>query len=198
MVGGDPTGAVSSQQQVMEIRKLGAFCHVMLSSVSCAHKQFLSKPRFEVYREVSEQIRAIMHQYTPLVEPLSLDEAYLDVTDSPYEKFCDTNRQSHSPTNFATNAADRLQPGVFYNKCLPKSSDLNKPNGIEVITPEQGYWTYRQFAGKKNFTGLARPLLKCCMTWVYLQDWISRNTPADLLKQQLWQTGDFFQDCPRY
>ena len=95
--------------------------------------------RFEVYRAVSAQIRAIFLDYTPLVQPLSLDEAYLDVTEN--------SRHEPSATHIAEEIRARIwadtgltaSAGVSYNKFLAKiASDINKPDGICVITPKQG------------------------------------------------------------
>jgi DNA polymerase IV len=95
--------------------------------------------RFEVYRAVSAQIRAIFLDYTPLVQPLSLDEAYLDVTEN--------SRNEPSATRIAEEIRARIRAdtgltasaGVSYNKFLAKiASDINKPDGICVITPKQG------------------------------------------------------------
>ncbi|MFK4871985.1 DNA polymerase IV [Novosphingobium sp. ZW T3_23] len=97
------------------------------------------KPRFEVYRAVSQQIRAIFHEYTPHVEPLSLDEAYLDVTADL--------RGIGSATRIAEEIRRRIKEetgltasaGVSYNKFLAKlASDQNKPDGLCVIRPGQG------------------------------------------------------------
>ncbi len=96
-------------------------------------------PRFEVYRAVSRQIRDILEEYTPLVEPLSLDEAYLDVTENL--------RGIPTATRIATEIRARIlevtgltaSAGVSYNKFLAKlASDQRKPNGQFVITPEMG------------------------------------------------------------
>ena len=96
-------------------------------------------PRFDVYRAVSRQIRAIFADYTDLVEPLSLDEAYLDVTID--------RRGSGSATAIAAEIRARIQAetgltasaGVSYNKFIAKlASDQNKPDGICVIRPAQG------------------------------------------------------------
>lgn len=97
------------------------------------------KPRFEVYKQVSDQIRAIFLDYTPHVEPLSLDEAYLDVTDDL--------KGIGSATRIAAEIRKRIQEqtqltasaGVSYNKFLAKlASDQNKPDGLCVIRPGQG------------------------------------------------------------
>lgn len=94
------------------------------------------KPRFSRYKQISEQIRSIFFEYTDLVEPLSLDEAYLDVT---YAK-----KGKPSATLIAREIRKRIleetkltaSAGVSYNKFLAKvASDVNKPNGIFVITP---------------------------------------------------------------
>ncbi len=104
----------------------------------CAGLIFVA-PRFDVYRAVSKDIQAIFREYTPLVEPLSLDEAYLDVTE---------NLQG-IPTASATAQTIRARifeatgltasAGVSYNKFLAKlASDENKPNGQFVVTPSHG------------------------------------------------------------
>ncbi|WP_240655047.1 DNA polymerase IV [Croceicoccus ponticola] len=97
------------------------------------------KARFDVYREVSQQIRAIFHDYTPLVEPLSLDEAYLDVTEdlrglgSATRIAQDIRRRIREDTGLTASA------GVSYNKFLAKlASDENKPDGLCVIRPGEG------------------------------------------------------------
>lgn len=100
-------------------------------------------PRFDAYRAVSQDIRAILVEFTRLIEPLSLDEAYLDVTD---------HLGGRSATAIAAEIRARIQArtiakgrgltasaGVSYNKFLAKlASDQRKPNGIFVITPRAG------------------------------------------------------------
>ena len=95
--------------------------------------------RFEVYREISRQIRAILKEYTPLVEPPSLDEAYLDVTDNltGLPTATETARQIRSRIHAETGLT--ASAGVSYNKFLAKlASDVHKPDGLHVITPEAG------------------------------------------------------------
>lgn len=96
-------------------------------------------PRFDIYRAISAQIRAIFAEHTDLIEPLSLDEAYLDVTE---------NKQNIPvATDIARIIRDRIRAvtglnasaGISYCKFLAKmASDLNKPNGQAVITPARG------------------------------------------------------------
>ncbi len=103
----------------------------------CPSLIFVS-PRFDVYKHVSEQIHDIFNDYTDLVEPLSLDEAFLDVTH--------TKGGAPSATLIAREIKERIydttgltaSAGVSVNKFLAKiASDYNKPDGMFVITPEQ-------------------------------------------------------------
>ena len=116
--------------------------HSAMSSAKAARlcpQLVFCRPRFDVYRGVSSQIRAIFHDYTPHVEPLALDEAYLDVTDDI--------RGIGSATRIAELIRARIQSqtgltasaGVSYNKFLAKlASDENKPDGLCVIKPGEG------------------------------------------------------------
>ena len=95
--------------------------------------------RFEVYRAVSAQIRAIFRDYTPLVEPLSLDEAYLDVTENLKGLPSATETATEIRARILDETRLTASAGISYNKFLDKlSSDQNKPNGQFVITPAQG------------------------------------------------------------
>ena len=104
----------------------------------CPQLRFV-RPRFDVYRRVSAQVHAILRRYSDFIEPLSLDEAYLDVSDDK------------SGLGSATLSAQRIRAavrqelsltasaGVSYNKFLAKvASDQNKPDGICVVRPEEG------------------------------------------------------------
>jgi DNA polymerase IV len=96
-------------------------------------------PRFEVYRAVSQQIRQIFARYSELVEPLSLDEAYLDVTEDKQQvgSAVGTAQLIRSAIRRETNLT--ASAGVSYNKFLAKiASDQNKPDGIFVIRPDEG------------------------------------------------------------
>jgi len=97
------------------------------------------KPRFDVYRAVSQQIRAIFLDYTDLVEPLSLDEAYLDVTED--RRGLGTARAIAEDIRRRIREECRLtaSAGVSYCKFIAKlASDYRKPDGLTVITPERG------------------------------------------------------------
>ncbi len=96
-------------------------------------------PRFDAYKAVSLQIREIFTEHTPIIEPLSLDEAYLDVTEnlrgiaSARQIAADIRAKIRRETNLTASA------GVSYNKFLAKlASDHRKPDGLFVITPKMG------------------------------------------------------------
>ncbi|GAB3543358.1 DNA polymerase IV [Spirosoma fluminis] len=127
----------------------------VVASRKCPELIFV-KPRFEVYKAVSAQIRAVFAEYTELIEPLSLDEAYLDVT------------ASTGPTQSATQIAQAIKErikaetdltasaGVSYNKFLAKlASDYRKPDGLFVIKPNQGLAFVEQLA-VGQFHGIGR------------------------------------------
>ena len=97
------------------------------------------KPRFEVYKAVSRQIREIFEEHTPIIEPLSLDEAYLDVTENlqkiPLARDVALAIRAKIKEVTGLNAS----AGISYNKFLAKlASDHRKPNGQYVITPAMG------------------------------------------------------------
>ena len=95
--------------------------------------------RFDAYRAASRQIREIFLEYTPLVEPLSLDEAYLDVTANLRGLPSATATAREIRARIRDETQLTASAGVSYNKFLAKlASDQNKPNGQCVITPERG------------------------------------------------------------
>jgi DNA polymerase-4 len=123
-----------------EARKFGVHS-AMATSIAkrlCPNLVFVS-PRFEAYRAVSMQVHEIFAEYTDVIEPVSLDEAYLDVTEN--------KKRISSAWTVAQNIRDKIyartgltaSAGVSYNKFLAKlASDMRKPNGQYLITPDQG------------------------------------------------------------
>jgi DNA polymerase-4 len=97
------------------------------------------EPRFEIYKAISLQIREIFAEHTPVIEPLSLDEAYLDVTENtlgiPLARDVALRIREKIKVQTGLNAS----AGISYNKFLAKlASDHRKPNGQYVISPEMG------------------------------------------------------------
>ncbi|PTX44945.1 DNA polymerase-4 [Christiangramia gaetbulicola] len=135
--GSSQRGVVSAASY--EARKFGV--RSAMSSViakrNCPDLIFV-KPRFERYKEISGQIREVFFEYTDLVEPLSLDEAYLDVTEN--------KKGLPSATLIAKQIRNRIKEktglnasaGISINKFIAKvASDVNKPNGQKTVPPEE-------------------------------------------------------------
>jgi DNA polymerase IV len=97
------------------------------------------KPRFEIYKEVSRHIRTIFAEHTEIIEPLSLDEAYLDVTENIQGIASATEIATMIRAKILSDTGLTASAGISYNKFLAKlASDHRKPNGQFVITPKMG------------------------------------------------------------
>ncbi len=135
--GGSKRGVVSAASY--EARKFGVRSAMAgyIAKKNCPNLIFV-KPRFDRYKEVSQQVRNIFFDYTDLVEPLSLDEAYLDVTEN--------KKGNPSATLIAKEIRQKIfektgltaSAGISINKFIAKvASDYNKPNGQKTVNPEE-------------------------------------------------------------
>jgi len=137
-VGGNEVRGVVSAASY-EARKFGVRSAMSgyLAKKNCPNLIFV-RPRFDRYKEISNKIRKIFHEYTDLVEPLSLDEAYLDVTQN--------KKGNPSATLIAQEIRKRIfeelgltaSAGISVNKFVAKiASDYNKPNGQKTVNPDE-------------------------------------------------------------
>lgn len=102
----------------------------------CPHIIFV-KPRFDAYKEASRQIHEVFAEYTDLIEPLSLDEAYLDVTENKMNLEFAMDVAQEIKDKIKAKTGLTASAGISYNKFLAKiASDFNKPDGFYVITPK--------------------------------------------------------------
>lgn len=135
--GSEKRGVVSAASY--EARKFGVRSAMtgVMAKKKCPDLIFV-KPRFDRYKEISKKIREIFYDYTDLVEPLSLDEAYLDVTEN--------KKGNPSATLIAAEIRKRIydelqltaSAGISINKFIAKvASDYNKPNGQKTVNPEE-------------------------------------------------------------
>jgi len=135
--GSEERGVVAAASY--EARKFGVRSAMssIIAKRNCPDLIFV-KPRFERYKEISNQIRTIFLEYTDLVEPLSLDEAYLDVTEN--------KKGNPSATLIAREIREKIKiktglnasAGISINKFVAKiASDVNKPNGQKTVNPEE-------------------------------------------------------------
>ena len=135
--GSSKRGVVSAASY--EARKFGV--RSAMSSVTakrlCPHLIFV-KSNFDRYREVSQQIRKIFHEYTDLVEPLSLDEAYLDVSENKKGNLSATLIAKEIRQKIKEKTGLNASAGISINKFIAKvASDINKPNGQKTVPPEE-------------------------------------------------------------
>jgi len=135
--GSEERGVVAAASY--EARKFGVRSAMssIIAKRNCPDLIFVN-PRFERYKEISNQIRAIFYEYTDLVEPLSLDEAYLDVTEN--------KKGNPSASLIAREIREKIKQktglnasaGISINKFVAKiASDVNKPNGQKTVNPEE-------------------------------------------------------------
>lgn len=179
-------------------------------------------PRFDVYKAVSLQIREIFAEYTPLIEPLSLDEAYLDVTENLKGIASATEIAEAIRSKIKKDTSLTASAGVSYNKFLAKlASNQNKPDGLFVITPNMGpafveNLPVEKFHGvgpatteKMNRLGIATGLDLRAQTLPFLQQhfgksgayyyWIARGVDerpvrADRVRKSVGAENTFAQD----
>lgn len=135
IVGGSPQGRGVVATCSYEARKYGIHSAMPCKTAykRCPYAVFV-RPRFEVYKSVSDEIREIFYEYTDLVEPLSLDEAYLDVTNNKMNIKYATDIAKRIKKEIYEKTGLTASAGVSYNKFLAKlASDYKKPAGLTVI-----------------------------------------------------------------
>jgi len=199
IVGGMPDSRGVVAACSYEARKFGI--HSAMSSAKayklCPSAVFL-KPSFDKYKDVSRQIREIFGQYTDLVEPLSLDEAYLDITN-----YCKNNNIS------ATEVAKQIRQtifektgltasaGVSFNKFLAKvASDVNKPNGQKVITPKEADKFIENLAIGKFF-GIGKVTEKKMISMGIKTGADLKKVSLEILKMSFGKAGEHFYNIVR-
>lgn len=151
----------------------------------CPHAIFVCDHNFSDYQAVSRQVRDIFYDYTDLVEPLSLDEAYLDVTEN--------KKNNPSATLIAEEIRARIKKetdltasaGVSYNKFIAKvASDINKPDGIKVVKPSEAHDFIAALPIRK-FWGVGK------VTEQRMKS-LGIETGADLQKYELYELIELF------
>ncbi len=198
IVGGDPAGRGVVAACSYEARRFGIH-----SAMSCARARRLCpqarfvRPRKERYREISGRIMDVFRRYADKIEPLSIDEAFLDVTTN-LKKIPSATWTAHAiRREIYTTIGLTASAGVSCNKFLAKiASDMNKPDGLTVITPEQALPFLHSLPIRK-FYGVGRVTEQRMLA-------MGIKTGADLLqysRQELvnrfGKSGNFFYDVVR-
>lgn len=153
--GGGKRGVIAAASY--EARKFGIRSAMSgaLAQKKCPHLIFV-KPRYERYSEISKKIRKIFYEYTDLVEPLSLDEAYLDVTENKKGNPSASLVAQEIRQRIWEKLSLRASAGISINKFVAKvASDINKPNGQKTINPEEVIAFLEELPVKK-FYGVGR------------------------------------------
>lgn len=181
-----------------EARKFGV--HSAMPSVTARRKcpdLIFVPPRFDVYRAVSQQIREIFAEYTALIEPLSLDEAYLDVTHNLKGMEIATAIAVEIRGKIKQVTGLNASAGISYNKFLAKTaSDLNKPNGQAVITPKNGP-AFVEALPVKKFHGVG-PATAEKMHRLGIETGADlKEQPLDFLTQHFGKSGPYFYGLAR-
>ena len=181
-----------------EARKYGI--HSAMPTLTALHRYpdlIVVKPRFEVYAQVSKQIMQIFRNYTDLVEPLSLDEAYLDVTtnkvniSSAIHIAGEIKKKIKEMTNLTASA------GVSVNKFLAKvASDMDKPDGLFVIKPDEAESFIEELPVDK-FYGVGRvTAAKMRKLGIHKGKDLKTKTRPELIRL-FGKQGTFFHDIAR-
>lgn len=174
--------------------------HSAMASVTAKRKcpdLIFVKPRFEVYRAVSQQIREIFGEYTPLIEPLSLDEAYLDVTENLKGMEIATDIAAEIRARIFAATGLTASAGISYNKFLAKmASDQRKPNGQFVITPKNGA-AFVEALPVKKFHGVGPATAERMKKHGIETGLDLRAKPLAYLQQHFGKSGAYFYGIAR-
>ena len=187
IVGGSPNSRGVVATCSYEARKYGIHSAMpsKIAQKRCPYAVFV-RPRFDTYRQVSNQIRDIFHRYTDLVEPLSLDEAFLDVTNPKIPIKYATTIAKFIKRDILMETGLTASAGISYNKFLAKlASDYNKPNGFTVITPDNA----QDFLDKlhiQKFFGIGKVTAKTLKL-------MGINNGYDLRKLSLYELEKLFK-----
>ena len=155
------------------------------------------KPRFERYKEISNLIREIFSRYTDLIEPLSLDEAYLDVTENKKNIFFATQIAIEIRKAIKEEIGLTASAGVSFNKFLAKiASDENKPDGITVITPEKAP-VYIDNLDISRFFGIGKVTAKKMMALGIFTGAHLKNKELDFLVKHFGKSGKYYYHIVR-
>lgn len=194
--GGEKRGVVSAASY--EARKFGVRSAMSgaLALRKCPELIFVP-PRFDRYKEISNQIRAIFHDYTDLVEPLALDEAFLDVS---------ANMHNHnSATEIANEIRERIlaetgltaSAGISINKFMAKiASDINKPNGQKTIKPHEVIPFLEKLPIHKFF-GVGKVTAKKMNSWGIYNGYQLKQHTLEFLTQHFGKSGKHFYNIVR-
>lgn len=181
-----------------EARKFGVRSAMssMIAAKRCPHLIFI-KPRFERYREVSQKIRKIFKEYTDLVEPLSLDEAYLDVTQNKKGNPSATLVAKEIRQKILEQTGLTASAGISVNKFLAKiASDYNKPNGQKTVVQEE-VQAFLDDLDVRKFHGIGKVTATKMYELGIFKGKDLRNQPLEFLEIHFKNSGKHYYNISR-
>ncbi|WP_312557156.1 DNA polymerase IV [Empedobacter brevis] len=194
--GNEERGVIATASYEARKYGVGSAMSSVVAKRKCPQLIFV-KPRFHVYKEVSDQIRTIFLEYTDLVEPLSLDEAFLDVT------------QNHKNIEIATDIAKEIKQkikertnltasaGISFNKFLAKiASDYNKPDGLYVITPKMAE-SFIHTLPIKKFHGIGKVTAERMQMMGVHTGLDLKNLTLEKLLREFGKSGQYYYNIVR-
>lgn len=198
IVGGRPESRGVVAACSYEARKFGIHSAMPSSRALklCPHAVF-RPPRFKAYRAVSKEIRAVFAEFTDLIEPLSLDEAYLDVTETATKIGSATEVARAIKSEIKSRVNLTASAGVSYNKFLAKiASDMDKPDGLFVIRPEVAEEFIAQLEIRKFF-GIGKVTEKKLQSLGIFTGADLRKLSKLQLQTQFGRTGGYYYNIAR-
>lgn len=198
IVGGDPDrrGVVSTCSY--EARKYGVRSAMPSKTALrlCPHAVFVY-PRFDAYKEASRQFMNICIEYTDLIEPLSLDEAFLDVTENKKNIRSATHIAQEIRRKIFSETGLTASAGVSYNKFLAKTaSEINKPDGLAVIKPGEAE-KFLETLRIGKFFGVGKVSEKKMIALGINNGLDLKNTDLEKLTKHFGKAGRFYYDIVR-
>ncbi|MDY0190238.1 MAG: DNA polymerase IV [Desulfuromonas sp.] len=198
IVGGDPNSRGVVATCSYEARKFGIHSAMAASQAYrlCPQAVFV-RPHFDAYRAVSQQIRTIFADYTDQIEPLSIDEAFLDVSANKMFSGSATLIAQQILATITRHTGLTASAGVSYNKFLAKvASDCNKPNGLTVITPQQADAFIAQLPIRRFF-GVGKVTEKRMLAHGIATGADLRKCSRLELQQLFGKSGDYYYQIAR-
>ena len=155
------------------------------------------KPRFERYKEISQKIKNVFHQYTDLVEPLSLDEAFLDVTEISNESLLASDIAYDIRSQIFQKLGLKSSAGISINKFVAKmATEVNKPDGQKTIHP-LNVDSFLDSLPIENFFGIGRVTAKKMKNLGVYFGYDLRKLDLSFLVKNFGKTGDYFYQIIR-
>ena len=193
----------NSQRSVVATASYEARAFGIHSAMSIRRAKQLCKdliivePHFEKYKEVSQIIRSLMKEYTDIIEPISLDEAFMDVTHNKKGEQLAINIAKELKNKILWETLLTSSAGVSYNKFLAKiASDWNKPNGLKVIHPLQSQKFIDNLKIEKIWGVGPKTLIKMHSLGIYTGKQL-RDAPLLELTRHFGKMGKVFYDYAR-